>query len=185
MYRRVVAASIAVLMLAGCASEGASQYATELCTFKARKDPAMVAYTDKRDESYVGEPDANVYKGITGEIASAIATSRHPIYKYEERQDCYNKAGDYYYPCTKKVEVDLSAVQGIGRALTLAKASELAVHLCQSKVDEIIIKKVGRPQESQATNCIVQYKQFCSLSTLPPVAPAKPSDKKPERLRWY
>lgn len=184
MYRRLLATSIAVLMLAGCASEESSRYATELCTFKERKDPAMVAYTDKRDESYVGEPDANVYKDITGEIASAIATPRNPVYKYEARSDCYNKAGDFYYPCTKKVEVDLSQVQGIGRALTLTKASGLAEHLCQAKVDEVIIKKVGRPQDSQQTNCVVQYKQFCSLKALPP-APAQPSDKKPQRLRWY
>ncbi|MGE5146832.1 MAG: hypothetical protein ACM3N5_08790 [Candidatus Eiseniibacteriota bacterium] len=183
MSRRPLAALIAVLMLAGCASEGARQYATELCTFKERKDPALIAYTDKRDESYIGEPDATVYKGITGEIASAIATPRHPVYKYEERSDCYNKAGDYYYPCTKKVEVDLSQVEGIGRALTLAKAGTLATNLCQSKVDEIIIKKVGRPQSSQDTACVVQYEQFCSLASLPP-APAQPADKKKQRLRW-
>ena len=48
-------------------------------------------------------------------------------------------------------------------------------------VDEIIIKKVGRPQASQQTVCVVQYEQFCSLAALPP---AKPSDKKPQRLRW-
>ena len=183
MSCRLVAAVLAVITLAGCASEEQTRYAAELCTFKERKDPALVAYTDKRDESYVGEPDANVYKGQTGEIASAIATPRNAIYKYEERRDCYNKGGDFYYPCTQKFEVDLSQVQGVGRALTLAKAGTLAQNLCQSKVDEIIIKKVGRPQASQKTACVVQYEQFCSLAALPP-APAQPSDKKPQRLRW-
>jgi hypothetical protein len=183
MSRRLVAASVAVMMLAGCATEEQNRYAAELCTFKERKDPAQVAYIDKRDEAYLGEPDANVYKDITGTIASAVATPRHPVYKYEERRDCYNKAGDFYYPCTQKFDVDLSQVQAVGRALDLDKAGKLAHDLCQVKVDEIIIKKVGRPQVSQETNCVVQYKQFCSLAALPP-APAQPTDKKPQRLRW-
>jgi len=182
MSRRLVAASIAVVMLAGCATEEQSRYAAELCTFKERKDPAIVAYTDKRDDSYVGEPSAGVYKDITGQIASAIATPRHPLYKYEERSDCFDKAGNCYYPCTKKLEVDLSQVQGVGRALTLPKAEALARSICQTKVDEIIIKKLGHPQQSMATVCEVQHSQFCSLAGLPPAAP---TDKKPERLRWY
>ena len=47
MSRRLVAASLAVILLAGCASEEQTRYAGELCTFKERKDPAMVAYTDQ------------------------------------------------------------------------------------------------------------------------------------------
>jgi hypothetical protein len=33
-----------------------------------------------------------------------------------------------------------------------------------------------------ATVCEVQQSQFCTLAGLPPAAP---TDKKPERLRWY
>ena len=175
-----LAASILLMLLAGCATEEQSRYAADLCSFRERKDPVLVAYTDRRDESYLGEPDDAVYKDKTGQIASAVATPRDPIYKYEAREDCYNKAGDFYYPCMKKFEVDLSPVQGIGRALTFSKAEKLARDLCQSKVDEIIIKKVGRPQQSAATACVVQYKEFCTLTGLA----AHKTDVKPERLRW-
>jgi hypothetical protein len=48
-------------------------------------------------------------------------------------------------------------------------------------VDEIVIKKVGRPQVSAATTCIVQHSQFCSLASLPE---KKPTDKPAARLRW-
>ena len=181
MSRRLVAASIALALLAGCASEEQARYAADLCTFKERKDPVLIAYTDKRDESYVGEPNASVYKDVTGQIASAVSTPRDPVYKYDERRDCYNKSGDYYYPCVQHFEVDLSQVQGIGRALTLPKAETLARNLCQSKVDEIIIKKVGRPQISASTVCIVQHSQYCSLAGAPE---KKQGDKDPARLRW-
>jgi hypothetical protein len=89
MVRRLVLALFAALLVGGCASDGETRYAADLCTFKERKQPAGVAYTDKRGESYIGEPHDTVYKGET-EIASAIATPREPIYRYEERSDCFN-----------------------------------------------------------------------------------------------
>jgi len=181
MVRRLVAALVAVFLVASCASDGETRYAADLCTFKERKDPAAVAYTDKRGESYLGEPDANVYKGAS-EIASAIATPRDPIYKYEARSDCFDAAGKFYYPCSLKHEVDLSQVQAVGRATSQDKAETLARTLCQQQVDDMIIKKVGRPQSSIATNCVVQYAKFCSLASVPP---AQPTDRKPERLRWH
>ncbi|HEX7006422.1 MAG TPA: hypothetical protein VF274_04745 [Alphaproteobacteria bacterium] len=181
MSCRLVALSLALTVLTACASEEEARYAAELCAFKERKDPVLIAYVDPRDETYVGEPDASVYKDETGLVASSLATPRHPVYEYEERRDCYNKEGDFYYPCVQKFEVDLSAVQGIGRALTLEKARALSVDLCQSKVDEIIIKKVGRPQISAATQCIVQHSQYCSLEGAPERGP---NDKPPARLRW-
>ena len=181
MSRRLVAASLAVALLSGCTTAEEARYAADLCAFKERKDPVLVAYINPRDETYAGEPAASVYKDETGQVASAVSTPRHPVYKYEERRDCYDKAGDFYYPCIEKFEVDLSAVQGIARALTLDKARTLAVNLCQSKVDEIIIKEVGRPQASAATTCIVQYSQYCSLKGAPAT---HPDDKPPARLRW-
>jgi hypothetical protein len=180
MVRRLVAALVAALLAGSCASDGETRYAADLCTFKERKDPAAVAYTDKRGDSFLGEPNDAVYKGES-EIASAVATPRDPIYKYEERSDCYNAAGKFYYPCTLKHEVDLSQVQVVGRAISQEKAEFLARSLCQQRVSDLIIKKVGRPQVSMATACVVQYGKFCSLAGLPKAQP----DAKPERLRWY
>jgi hypothetical protein len=180
MARRLVLALIAALLVGSCASDGATRHAADLCTFKERKEPAGVAYTDKRGESYVGEPTDTVYKD-SSEVASAIATPRDPIYKYEERSDCFNAEGKFYYPCTLKHEVDLSQVQVVGRAISLEKAESLARSLCQQRVNDIIIKKVGRPQTSMATTCVVQDAKFCPLKGLPKAQP----DAKPERLRWY
>jgi hypothetical protein len=181
MVRRLVVALIAVLLVGSCASDGETRYAADLCTFKERKEPAAVAYTDKRGDSYLGEPNGAVYKDES-EVASAVATPREPIYKYEARSDCFNAEGKFYYPCTLKHEVDLSRVQAVGRATSLDKAEALARSLCQQRVNDLVIKKVGRPQVSMATTCVVQYGKFCSLKDLPK---GQPTDAKPERLRWY
>lgn len=180
MVRRLAFALLAALLVGNCASDDAARYAEDLCTFKERKDPAAVAYTDKRGESYLGEPDDGVYKGES-QIASAVATPRTPIYKYEGRSDCFDAAGKFYYPCTLKHEVDLSQVQVVGRAVNQEKAEFLARSLCQQRVSDMIIKKVGRPQVSTATACVVQYSKFCPLAGLPKAQP----NAKPERLRWY
>src|SRR5690606_27744750 len=136
MKHRVVLLGLALLLLANCAGEAQLRYAEELCTFRERKDPEIVAYTDPKDQSLLGEPDAEVYKDVSGQIASAVATAREPVYRYEERRDCYDKAGDFYYPCIQKFEVELGQVKAVGRALTLEKAETLARNLCQRKVDD-------------------------------------------------
>jgi hypothetical protein len=72
-------------------------------------------------------------------------------------------------------------VQVVGRAISQDKAEFLARSLCQQQVNDLIIKKVGRPQTAMATTCVVQYATFCPLKGLPKAQP----NAKPERLRWY
>ncbi len=139
--RRIVPLVLA-LALAGCANDAERQAAETICDFGVHAKSMLVAHVDRTGATRNGDIDPKEFAEFTSNVASAVARPKVPIYSRKYRTDCRNKEKDYWYPCLKALEVDLSQVRGLARAAKLEPAGRLAIVLCERRVQT---KLLGLP----------------------------------------
>ncbi len=165
-----IAAPGAALLAAACG--GAPEYTpppesmAALCTFDRETTENLVVTHHKfTGAELAGDIDRVAYweQEITN-IASAMAAPKREFYETEQRQDCFNKAGNYYYPCKVRVTVDLRAARGLARAHNLNVADETAIQNCE----QVTIKRAADALETQLflsgeTECEVIDNGYCPI----------------------
>ena len=81
----------------------------------------------------------------------------------EYRKDCYNKEGKYWYPCVETVEIDLSQIRGLARAMDLDRAGSFAIQMCQRLTKAAVPTGSAVEAESPELYCGVSRRETCPL----------------------
>ena len=150
---RIIRAAVlgAALFVAACG--GPPEYTpppesmAALCTFDRESTENLVVTHHKYTGAQLaGDVDRVAYweQEITN-IASAIAAPEKDFYESEIREDCFNKAGNYYYPCRIRVSVDLRSARGLARSANLTEAENTAILNCE----QITIRRAAEALETQ------------------------------------
>jgi hypothetical protein len=146
-----IAAAAAALLMAACG--GPPEYTPPpesmeaLCAFdRETTENLKVTHHKFTGAQLAGDINRAQYraKEITN-IASAMAAPVRDFYESDIRQDCFNKAANFYYPCRIKVSVDLRSARGLARSANLTEASETAMQNCE----QITISRAAEALESQ------------------------------------
>jgi hypothetical protein len=156
-----------------------------LCLFRPRKDPVMIAYKDRTGAAWEGEVRVRDLPGFDTKwiaqfdkrVATVVARPRVDKFRVKVDGNCHDAARRTYYACTKVLEADVSAVRGFARAPTVAEASALAIQLCEKKVAEIVEKSIEITQDNQDLRCRVTEQTWCDLPAAPPPPPAAAKKK--------
>lgn len=152
------------VLLGGCAGERTEQALGELCQYRNRPAPFLVAYYSEQAVLVSGDikPELFAEEGHTS-IPSAMARPRIDVYEQKRRKDCYNEEEDYWYPCTETVEVDLSEHGTIIRGIGLDRAAQDAVTYCNREVMKAV-PEIDRQQITSAEfRCEVVAKRDCPI----------------------
>lgn len=165
---RFIIAAIAFAALAACGSSSEQQQASKepLCQFGMKNsDTLRISYIKWTGGLYRDDIDVAEFqeRGIA-QVASARARPKNSRYTSERRQDCYDQTNKFYYPCKVKVDVDLSAISGVGRALDVANARFNAVYNCERLAVKTAHDAVQTGLiESADLECKVVEEQTCPI----------------------
>ncbi|MDJ0949577.1 MAG: hypothetical protein QNJ94_11705 [Alphaproteobacteria bacterium] len=163
MKRRICQSLSLALLLSSCATPETPE-AASLCTFNL--DPpenVRVAHVLKNGTFVPGEINVRVYREWTSEVPSAIARPNLDVLRREVRTDCFNKEGNYWYPCLKVAEADFSDIRGIGRSMTLEQSEKLAKRMCERLTRKRAPRVRGLSQDSTDLSCFVALRTKCPL----------------------
>lgn len=170
--KRVLRAAILGAALLAAACGGPPEYTpppesmAALCTFDRESTENLVVTHHKfTGAQLAGDIDRAEYwaREITS-IASAMAAPKNEFYESEVRQDCYDEAGNFYYPCRIRVSVDLRSARGLTRSANLTEADETAVQNCE----QITISRAATALETQRflsgeLECAVIENGYCPI----------------------
>ncbi len=147
----------------GAAPETEAEH--ELCNFDKKWSPTLVArYHEPDGRLFFGDikaSDGFADKGWTT-IRSAKAQPEELIYTQKVRTDCYNESKDAYYPCVRKLQVDLREVGAVVRS-NLADPAEMAVSLCSQAARQAWKEQVGTSETNDSQKCSVTVRAICPL----------------------
>lgn len=154
---------VLLALAAGCASPDTGPEAT-LCDFgAARPETQRLGHVLKSGATGPGEIDIETYREWVDGVPSAMARPVKDVYRRSARKDCYNEAEDYWYPCYEEVEVDLSQIRGVARALDLDRAEREAILLCQQLTRRAVPRLTPLPQEEAQLYCKLSHRVICPL----------------------
>jgi len=157
-------ALIALLAASGCASPTNASLEASLCTFPIKRPKTqLIVHVLPSGLVASGEIDIELFRESGDTVLSAMARPNQNLIRKNYLADCHDKARDYWYPCTKTVEIDLSKFRGIGRAATFKKAEQIAVRLCESLTRRAVPKIAGFTVEDSRTYCSVSARRACPL----------------------
>ena len=167
---RLILATVALSVLAACgsSSEQAQQQASKdpLCQFGMKNsDSLRISYIKWTGGLYNEDIDVAEFqeRGVT-QVVSARARPKNTRYTTEKRQDCYDQTNKFYYPCKVKIDVDLSTISGVGRALDKANARFTAVYNCERLAVKTAHDAVKTGLiESSDLECTVVEEQTCPI----------------------
>ena len=156
-----------------------------LCLFRPRKDPVMIAHKDRTGAAWEGEIrvrdvpkfEPKLISQSDKRIATVVARPRVDRFRVRVDDNCYDAASKSYHACTKVLEADLSSVRGFARALTMPEASALAIQICERKVAEIVQTSIEIRQENHDLRCRAVEQAYCELPPPPPPPPAAAKKK--------
>lgn len=174
------------LLLAACGSDNGPQPTNSLpprpaaptanltgdiCSYKPRKDPIVVAHRDAKGAAWRGDIKAadnasfeNKWSFLKARVvASAVAAPRVSQYRARISDDCYDKASKKYYSCSKVVVADVSKVRSLGRAPTMEQALKLALEACERIVRKRVSEKLSIRQEGYDLKCRIIERARCPL----------------------
>jgi hypothetical protein len=151
-----------------------------VCSFRERKEPVMQGFADRTGRGWEGEIrvrdvsslDPKWFSPSDARVATMIARPRVERYRVRIDDNCYNAETKKYSSCTKVLEADLSKVRGFARALSLERATALAIQLCEKKVRDVVDESALTRQENLDLTCHVFQQAFCELPPAPPPPPA-------------
>ena len=165
MSRRSYLAAFLALAVASCTTTRSDLEAT-LCDFQAdRPESQRLGHILQSGQALPGEIDIETYREWTNSVPSAMARPINDVIEKEYRKDCFDKKGNYWYPCVETIEIDLSQVRGIARAMDLDRAGTYAIRLCQRLTKAAVPPDSGLPRESPDLYCRVSQRQTCPLPT--------------------
>lgn len=163
MFRSFVTTCV-IFSLTACASAPDNGPEASLCSFEFdRPDNQLVGHILPSGQYAPGELNVEVFREWSETIGSAMARPNKDVYRREFRDDCHNKEGNYWYPCYKTIEVDLSDIRGIGRALNLDQAGLLAIRRCERLTKKRAPKIYQVTRETPDLQCSVSYRISCPL----------------------
>lgn len=164
--RRLLA--LIAVALAGCASgkSEAPSAKVALCDYdKKSTDVFFVSHINYRGAMMQDDVNLDEFrdKGFDS-IPSAIAQPKKARYVADQRKDCYDEAGKFYYPCKVKVDVDLGPAIGISRATDMKTARFYAIHNCERITTKIAAAALKSGMfEASGLECQVTEEQFCPV----------------------
>lgn len=151
------------LAAAGCASSGSGPEAT-LCDFgAARPETQRLGHVLRSGSRGAGEIDIETYREWMDGVPSAMARPVQDVYRRSVRKDCHNEAEDYWYPCLEDVEIDLSEIRGVARAIDLDRAEREAILLCQQMTRRAVPRLSPLQQEEAQLYCKLSHRVICPL----------------------
>lgn len=157
-------AALAAFVLVSCATSETEQAESTLCKFDVKRpENQRVGHILQSGQYVPGEINVKIYREWTANVASAIARPKRDIYRREFRDDCFNKEGNYWYPCMKVAETDLSDIRGIGRSQNLDRSEKIAVRLCQRLTKNHAPRISGMSVETSDLECYVTARKACPL----------------------
>lgn len=160
------AALIALLAVSSCASPTDNSPEASLCKFPDKRPKTqLIVHVLPSGLIASGEIDTELFRKFGTTVLSAMARPDQDHIRKTYPADCHDKARDYWYPCTKTVDIDLSKFRGIGRAATYKKAERIAVRLCESLTRNAVPKVSGLEVEDSRTYCRVSVRKACPLPT--------------------
>ncbi len=160
------ALGFAVAVLAGCATgeSEAPKFAGDICTYgKVSTDTFLVSHINTRGGLIQNDVDPEEFtaKGHS-QIPSALAQPKRAKYKTEQRRDCYNETGKYWYPCVVKVDVDLAPAAGFSRAVDVKEANFYAIYNCERMTQKIAaVALKTRIFEAADLECQIVQQKLC------------------------
>ncbi|MFN0041755.1 MAG: hypothetical protein ACKVSF_00910 [Alphaproteobacteria bacterium] len=165
-HRRI--AGLIAVVVAGCASSEpqAPKLAGELCDFDKKSTPTyFVSHITPRGALMQDDVSLDDYRAKSLDaIPSALARPKRVKYETEMRQDCYNQAGKYWYPCLVKVDIDLSQAAGVSRSVDLKEARFYAVFNCERVTQTLAASALKSGMfESANLECQVVEDKFCKI----------------------
>ncbi len=165
--RRRIAGLVAVVV-AGCSSGEplVPKLAGELCDFdKKSTQTYFVSHITPRGALMQDDVDLDEYRAKAMDaIPSALARPKRVRYETQTRQDCYNEAGKYWYPCMVKIDIDLGAAAGVSRAVDLKEARFYAVLNCERVTQRIAADALkSRLFESANLECQIVEDKICKI----------------------
>lgn len=159
----------ALLAASGCATPTDTSLEAGLCTFPIKRPKTqLIVHVLPSGLVASGEIDIELFRESGDTVLSAMARPKQDLIRKNYPADCHDKARDYWYPCTKIVEIDLSKYRGIGRAATFKKAERIAVRLCESLTRNAVPKISGLVVEDSRTYCRVSARRACPLPAKKP-----------------
>ncbi len=157
-------AALAALVLVSCATPDTDQADSTLCDFNLKRtDKQRVGHVIQSGQYVPGEISVKIYREWTTNVASAIARPKRDVYRREFRDDCFNKEGNYWYPCMKTAEADLSDIRGIARSQNLDQSEKIAVRLCERLTEKHAPRISGMAIETSDLACYVTVRKVCPL----------------------
>ena len=165
--RRRIAGLVAVAV-AGCASgePQSPKLVGELCDFDKKSTPTyFISHITTRGALIQDDVDLDEYRAKAMDaIPSALARPKRVRYEAQVRQDCYNEAGKYWYPCVVKIDVDLGQAAGVSRAVDLKEARFYAVFNCERVTQGLAAGALkSRIFESAGLECQIVEDKFCKI----------------------
>jgi hypothetical protein len=162
--RRIL--SLAAVALAGCATgeSEAPKFVGDICNYgKTTTETFLVTHINTRGGLIQNDVDLDEYKGKGhDQIPTALALPKRDRYKTEQRRDCFNEAGKYWYPCMVKVDVDLGPAGGFSRAVEPKEAAFYAVYNCERMTQKIAAAALKTGLfEAADLECKVAHQKLC------------------------
>lgn len=165
MNKRSYLAAVLALAVSGCTTSQSGLEET-LCDYQAeRPDSQRLGHILKSGQALPGEIDIETFREWTSNVPSAMARPINDVVEKEYRKDCFDKKGNYWYPCVEMVEIDLSQVRGLARAMDLDRAGTYAIRLCQRLTKATVPAGAGLPTDSPELYCRVSRRETCPLPT--------------------
>ena len=155
-----------IVLMSGCGGSKSIKpvEVSQMCTRGDRAKPVFVAHIDERAAAFLGDAPKGEYDGVVKKVATALAVPRTPVYRRDERTDCYDKVKKVWYNCIKKTRIDFSKIKGLARAPKMEKARDLAQQMCEAAVRVNSPKGPGgRSYSSAKFGCKVTQQSYCPV----------------------
>lgn len=173
---RLVAGLLAVLFVAACTRAdlkqqpwrgGPPQTAEEnqLCEIgRAWSDRVSVRHQNAEGR-YVPGDVTDVQAFLDRDettIRSALARTEKPVHEYKLRGDCYNEAKKAWYPCIKRVDIDMRDIGGLVRT-NFDDPARLALQECARAARKAWQEQIGYPENNYTQECVIVARAVCPL----------------------
>ncbi|MCP4316531.1 MAG: hypothetical protein GY789_11080 [Hyphomicrobiales bacterium] len=138
----------------------------KLCEFGKVYSPTMIVRYHEADEGRLFFGDITNFQAFADNdwttVRSAMARPEETVYEQKVRTDCYNEATDRYYPCIRKLQIDLGEVGAVVRS-NFADPTEMALRYCSEAARNAWKEQARFAETNESQDCVVTVRALCPL----------------------